>query len=1030
MLREAWLFVVLVGCGGAPNGADDGDPGVETPECPTWYRDLDGDGYGDDGILQEACDQPDGWLKRGGVCDDGDPEIHPEAVETCDAVGLDEDCDGLIDDEDTEVVGQVDYWPDVDGDGFGDGSAMAIPSCGTLPATIDNPDDCNDSDADTYPGAADREAPLLCMRDADGDGFGDTEPPVGAEAGTDCDDQDSGLSPGTPEIFGDGVDQDCDDEDRFEFFDDFEAPSSVWAFIQGDAGITTDFAESGVQSLNLGGGGGEARSVNMDLTYCVEILWSYDGKRGPELPDAGDVLQFQYRPSGGSWIDIDEWAGGTEDPTFGLRQGVVYDAEIYGPGVQVRFVSNGSGVNTDDFFVDNFFFGCPGPDADGDGYREAYDCDDGDPQHWSDCGLCMDADGDGYGVMCDLGADCAEGDITVNAGAPDAPGDGADDNCDGFDGVVGLDDFELGMVDPVVFDSLDGDGDVTNTQAYEGSYSLHLGGGAGMATTRIVDTTDCPQVSWSYQGLRGPDAPEVQDLLLLEYDAAGAGWVAVDAWGGTGVDDVDWTLRGGILTDPATLSDRFRMRLSTEGEGVGTDDFYIDDFVFGCPVDGDSDGFGVDFDCDDGDPGHWSDCGLCVDSDGDDYGVDCDLGPDCDDGDGGINPGVVEIDGDGTDQNCDGLDFSGLLDDFDTGDTNPLVWTSVTGDASVVNTYSFSGQYSLNLGGDGGEAETTSMDSTACNAVQWTFMGKRGPEAPDANDSLELSYYSSGGAWVAFDTWVGTGSDDPGFSLRAGTITAVDALHSGFKVRLVSAGSGAGFDDYFIDDFGVFCAGPDQDNDGYFGPMDCDDSDPAHWSDCGLCIDLDQDDFGLDCDLGPDCDDQDPLVNPLGNDLAIDGVDEDCDGVDGPPLAEDDFDDVALSPVWTGVVGDGGLDATQFRSGIQSLNLGGGGATAETDVIDTLSCASVGWSYWGKRGPEVPDAGDDLELSYWDGAGWVVVNTQAGDGSTDSEFFEYAGVITDPLALSSTFQMQFVSNGSGINTDDHFVDDFVVGCGF
>jgi Putative metal-binding motif/Beta-propeller repeat len=36
---------------------------------------------------------------------------------------------------------------------------------------------------------------------------------------------------------------------------------------------------------------------------------------------------------------------------------------------------------------------------------------------------------------------------------------------------------------------------------------------------------------------------------------------------------------------------------------------------------------------------------------------------------------------------------------------------------------------------------------------------------------------------------------------------------------------------------------------------DCDDSLQFHWSDCGNCIDIDLDNFGVGCDLGTDCDD-------------------------------------------------------------------------------------------------------------------------------------------------------------------------------
>jgi len=804
MVRLTLLFAAVVGCGGRAD--DTAAKGMGEEEiCPAWFRDLDGDGFGDDGVSRLACEKPKGWRKKAGDCDDGDPTINPGGTELCDTL-VDEDCDGLVDDDDDDAVGKVDSWPDLDGDGFGDLSAAAVQTCALVDGNSDNALDCVDDDADTFPGAAENEDPQACMRDQDGDGWGDDDPPMGADMGTDCDDSNVDLSPGTPEIFGDGFDQNCDGEDAVALLDDFEGGGVVWSFISGDAGTTTDYAAEGLYSLNLGGGGGEARSISMDLTNCLDLVWSYEGKRGPDGPDAGDRLQFEFRVVGGDWTPIDSWVGdGTEDPEFSVRDGVIVDAAIFSPGVQVRLISNGTGVGNDDFFVDNFLFGCPGPDLDGDGVYEAYDCDDGDPRHWEDCGVCVDGDGDGYGLMCDLGDDCDELDAAVNAGAPDLPGDALDENCDGFDGVALFDDFELGAFDPSVFGSIGGDANVTANQAYAGAHSLHLGGGLGIAVSVPANTLDCPQVTWSYAGLRGPDAPENDDFLILQYDA-GAGWVQTDVWPGTGFDDVAWTIRGGVIDDPlAVTTNALEVRLSSMGDAAATDDFYVDDFLVGCPVDLDADGFGEQVDCDDADPLHWVDCGLCVDGDGDGYGVDCDLGVDCDDLDAAINPGIPEINGDGIDQNCDGFDVGGLFDSFDSGAADPLVWTNIIGDAGVVNAQAFSGLYSLNMGGAGGTAETATLDASACSAVEWSYSGKRGPEQPDNNDTLELSYFDSTGAWIIADTWYGAGSIDPAFSLRGGTIVDGDALHSGFKVRLISTGSGANFDDYFIDDVSIFC---------------------------------------------------------------------------------------------------------------------------------------------------------------------------------------------------------------------------------
>ena len=46
-------------------------------------------------------DDGDGLSELEGDCDDGDPSVSPAAVEVCD--GEDNDCDGLIDDQDDDL---------------------------------------------------------------------------------------------------------------------------------------------------------------------------------------------------------------------------------------------------------------------------------------------------------------------------------------------------------------------------------------------------------------------------------------------------------------------------------------------------------------------------------------------------------------------------------------------------------------------------------------------------------------------------------------------------------------------------------------------------------------------------------------------------------------------------------------------------------------------------------------------------------------------------------------------------------------
>ncbi len=63
-------------CDGVDNDCDalidDADPDLDMDE---WYRDEDGDGYGDDSTEVSSCDPPEGYVGVGGDLDDSDPTI-------------------------------------------------------------------------------------------------------------------------------------------------------------------------------------------------------------------------------------------------------------------------------------------------------------------------------------------------------------------------------------------------------------------------------------------------------------------------------------------------------------------------------------------------------------------------------------------------------------------------------------------------------------------------------------------------------------------------------------------------------------------------------------------------------------------------------------------------------------------------------------------------------------------------------------------------------------------------------------------
>jgi hypothetical protein len=85
------------------------------------------------------------------------------------------------------------YCTDADIDGFGDPTQCTAvpPGEDPPPGTVDNNDDCDDTDGFTFPGAAPNDDPVACMNDDDNDDWGDEDPDGPIKPGTDCDDADA-----------------------------------------------------------------------------------------------------------------------------------------------------------------------------------------------------------------------------------------------------------------------------------------------------------------------------------------------------------------------------------------------------------------------------------------------------------------------------------------------------------------------------------------------------------------------------------------------------------------------------------------------------------------------------------------------------------------------------------------------------------------------------------------------------------------------------------------------------------------------
>jgi hypothetical protein len=226
------------------NGIDDNcdtqiDEGVKT----TFYVDGDGDNYGVDNASsnKDDCTAPTGFTATKGDCDDTDGAVYPGNTEVCD--GKDNDCNGTKDDG----VTLTSYYNDVDGDGYGAGTATK--ACTPPGATwVAQDGDCNDNDKAMFPGN-----PEICdgkdndcnagtpdpgtttwYQDSDGDGFGSTtvtktacaQPSGYIAAGGDCNDSDKTINPSAIEL--------CDGKDNNCVNGIDEGPTATWPDADGD----------------------------------------------------------------------------------------------------------------------------------------------------------------------------------------------------------------------------------------------------------------------------------------------------------------------------------------------------------------------------------------------------------------------------------------------------------------------------------------------------------------------------------------------------------------------------------------------------------------------------------------------------------------------------------------------------------------------------------------------------------------------------------------------------------------------------
>jgi probable HAF family extracellular repeat protein len=295
----------------------------------------------------------DGYFQKEGCgsevdCDDSDATVNPSAAEVCD--GIDNNCDGTVD----EGCGGC---TDNDGDVYGDGTGCLGP-------------DCDDADSSINPGASevcDDNVDNNCDGTVD-EGCGGCEPTTNKEKGCDCFDNADNDCDGST----DSLDRDCKRQTCDTCFDN---DSDGWYTCGGDCDDSNP-------------------AINPS---APEVCNGIDDNCDELLP-----IEEQ---------DVD-WDG------VSICEG---DCDDNNP--------NKSPNNTEEPF------GSPictdGIDNDCDNLIDAVD---------PGCEIpCIDNDGDGYGAngnpscLFPFEIDCNDNDPAINQGAMEVPYDGIDQDCNGSD---------------------------------------------------------------------------------------------------------------------------------------------------------------------------------------------------------------------------------------------------------------------------------------------------------------------------------------------------------------------------------------------------------------------------------------------------------------------------------------------------------------------------------------------------------------------------------------------------------------------
>ncbi len=392
-------------------------------------QDRDGDGYV-------------GVSFGGDDCNDFDPDAFPGAsieAEHADD-GNDQDCDGL---EECFVDGDV--------DGAGGSELIAAADC-TAPGVAPLSDDCDDDNADAYPGqiwaadcdgdgAASPTTTTACDPDLGTSPCSDGQTPDGGwlvGAGMDCDDESAARFPGSvwyPDCDNDGVHAiagvvACDESEAETLGD---CPGTTW---DNEAGDDCD-DNSGTEfpgQLWYGDCDGDGFMSEVAVLACdQEEFWVTSGcPAAPFAHTAGtdcDDSNADAYP-GQLWApDCDSDGGFDQIAVLACEPADVVDAC---GGLGAASWQVGAGTDCDDDSEHRFAGQQWFADCDGDTYHQSgavIACDETEAELSTPCaGPTAD-----WNPAAPLGPDCDDADPLVNPSQPEVYYDAVDDNCDPAD---------------------------------------------------------------------------------------------------------------------------------------------------------------------------------------------------------------------------------------------------------------------------------------------------------------------------------------------------------------------------------------------------------------------------------------------------------------------------------------------------------------------------------------------------------------------------------------------------------------------